>query len=91
MQGGASQKAEATGTGCAGPSYGVSVTEYDSAGQFQDGSGSASQPDGSWMVPMYYPPPGRAPGRYKMVATCSDGVSHRNVFVYAPVYVNFTG
>jgi hypothetical protein len=89
MQGTANQHINATGTGCSGPDFGVSVSEFDSVGQLMDSSGSASNSDGSWYVPMHFPSPDHPPGRYKLVATCGSNAG--GGFVYPPIYVTMTG
>lgn len=90
-RGGANTQAYASGTGCQGPDWGVSIAIFEPSGQEVDGSGSASQPDGSWRVPFYYPVAGRPTGRYKVVATCVNADTNQNQFVYAPLYFTFTG
>ena len=40
-----------TGTGCAGPNYGIGVNVYSPGGTMVDGNGGAAHADGTWSIP----------------------------------------
>lgn len=82
------REVKAAGGGCTGPDAGVGLTVYAPSGKGLTGSGAAAMPDGTWEVPMSVPPD-EGPGRYKLVASCTNG--NRPVFTYAPNYYTVTG
>lgn len=82
------QEIKAAGGGCTGPDAGVGLTVYAPSGKGLTGSGAAAMPDGTWEVPLSVPPD-EGPGRYKIVAACTNG--NRTVFTYAPNYYTVTG
>ena len=79
---------KAAGTGCTGPDAGVGLTIHTPDGKPYTGTGAAAMPDGTWEIPLSVPPD-RGPGRYKIVAECTNG--NRPVFTYAPNYYTVTG
>jgi hypothetical protein len=77
------------GEGCAGPDYGVILSERDPSGQEIPGTGGSTQPDGTWQLSESFNQ-SQPPGDYTFAASCVTSTS-TPVFAYAPAIFHWTG